>query len=115
MELLWTAIKAQTNYTILVSETDNWIETTITQSASYNHVWLWLSNCDCHTVLSAIKYCLSTVWKQAITGMAIDNHLLGLREIAKELKLEKPELFSDTTYATSIHLIFSTSQVHFNP
>uniref|UniRef100_A0A8C2GNV7 Choline O-acetyltransferase n=1 Tax=Cyprinus carpio TaxID=7962 RepID=A0A8C2GNV7_CYPCA len=64
MELLWTAIKAQTNYTIL-----------------------------------------------AITGMAIDNHLLGLREIAKELKLEKPELFSDTTYATSIHFILSTSQV----
>ncbi|KAL0178067.1 hypothetical protein M9458_026961, partial [Cirrhinus mrigala] len=47
----------------------------------------------------------------AITGMAIDNHLLGLREIAKELKLEKPELFSDTTYATSIHFILSTSQV----
>ncbi len=111
MELLWTAIKAQTNYTILVSETDNWIGTTITQSASYNHV----SNCDCHTVHSAIKYCLSTVWKQAITGMAIDNHLLGLREIAKELKLEKPELFSDKTYATSIHLILSTSQVHFKP
>ncbi|KTG35733.1 hypothetical protein cypCar_00024066 [Cyprinus carpio] len=64
IELLWTAIKAQTNYTIL-----------------------------------------------AITGMAIDNHLLGLREIAKELKLEKPELFSDTTYATSIHFILSTSQV----
>ncbi|NP_001124191.1 choline O-acetyltransferase isoform X1 [Danio rerio] len=64
MELLWTAIKAQTNYTIL-----------------------------------------------AITGMAIDNHLLGLREIAKELKLEKPELFSDTTYATSIHFTLSTSQV----
>ncbi len=115
MELLWTAIKAQTNYTILVSETDNWIWTTVTQSTSYNHVWLWLSNCDCHTVHSTIKYCLSTLWKQAITGMAIDNHLLGLREIAKELKLEKPELFSDTTYATSIHFILSTSQVHFKP
>jgi len=45
--------------------------------------------------------------------MAIDNHLLGLREIAKELKLEKPELFSDATYATSIQFILSTSQVHF--
>ncbi|XP_059373403.1 choline O-acetyltransferase-like [Carassius carassius] len=64
MNLLWTAIKAQTKYTIL-----------------------------------------------AINGMAIDNHLLGLREIAKELKLEKPELFCDTTYATSIHFILSTSQV----
>ncbi|TRY56784.1 hypothetical protein DNTS_035603 [Danionella cerebrum] len=64
MELLQTAIKAQTNYTVL-----------------------------------------------AITGMAIDNHLLGLREIAKELKFEKPDLFSDSTYATSIHFILSTSQV----
>ncbi|XDV50401.1 hypothetical protein PO909_019463 [Leuciscus waleckii] len=64
MEMLRTAIKAQTNFTIL-----------------------------------------------AITGMAIDNHLLGLREIAKELKLEKPELFSDATYATSIQFILSTSQV----
>ncbi|XP_051507627.1 choline O-acetyltransferase isoform X1 [Myxocyprinus asiaticus] len=47
----------------------------------------------------------------AITGMAIDNHLLGLREIAKELKLEKPELFSDPTYVTSNQFILSTSQV----
>ncbi|XP_051503513.1 choline O-acetyltransferase-like isoform X1 [Myxocyprinus asiaticus] len=64
METFRTAIKAQTNYTIL-----------------------------------------------AITGMAIDNHLLGLREIAKELKLEKPELFSDPTYVTSNQFILSTSQV----
>ncbi|KAM4623605.1 choline O-acetyltransferase b [Polymixia lowei] len=47
----------------------------------------------------------------AITGMAIDNHLLGLREIAKELNLEKPEIFSDETYLTSNQFILSTSQV----
>ncbi|KAF3708200.1 Choline O-acetyltransferase [Channa argus] len=47
----------------------------------------------------------------AITGMAIDNHLLGLREIAHELKLEKPELFKDEGYLISNQFILSTSQV----
>ncbi|XP_053477302.1 choline O-acetyltransferase [Ictalurus furcatus] len=47
----------------------------------------------------------------AITGMAIDNHLLGLREISKELNLEKPEIFKDETYITSNQFILSTSQV----
>ncbi|CAL8304259.1 unnamed protein product [Lota lota] len=47
----------------------------------------------------------------AITGMAIDNHLLGLREMARELKMEKPDIFSDETYLTSNHFILSTSQV----
>ncbi|CAL8282423.1 unnamed protein product [Merluccius merluccius] len=47
----------------------------------------------------------------AITGMAIDNHLLGLREMAKELKMEKPDIFSDETYLTSNQFILSSSQV----
>uniref|UniRef100_A0A8C5NF79 Choline O-acetyltransferase n=1 Tax=Gouania willdenowi TaxID=441366 RepID=A0A8C5NF79_GOUWI len=47
----------------------------------------------------------------AITGMAIDNHLLGLLRISKELKMEKPELFCDETYQTSNSFILSTSQV----
>ncbi|KAG2462832.1 CLAT acetyltransferase, partial [Polypterus senegalus] len=47
----------------------------------------------------------------AITGMAIDNHLLGLREIALEMKMEKPEIFTDETYMISNHFILSTSQV----
>uniref|UniRef100_A0A667X5N1 Choline O-acetyltransferase n=1 Tax=Myripristis murdjan TaxID=586833 RepID=A0A667X5N1_9TELE len=47
----------------------------------------------------------------AITGMAIDNHLLGLREIAKELNMGKPEIFSDETYVKSNQFILSTSQV----
>ncbi|XP_067876411.1 choline O-acetyltransferase [Heterodontus francisci] len=64
MELLWAAIDAQTNYTIL-----------------------------------------------AITGMAVDNHLLGLREMAKELKIELPKLFTDKTYLMSNHFTLSTSQV----
>uniref|UniRef100_A0A667WCR9 Choline O-acetyltransferase n=1 Tax=Myripristis murdjan TaxID=586833 RepID=A0A667WCR9_9TELE len=47
----------------------------------------------------------------AITGMAIDNHLLGLREIAHELKTEKPEIFKDEVYLISNQFILSTSQV----
>ncbi|CAL8379918.1 unnamed protein product [Gadus morhua 'NCC'] len=47
----------------------------------------------------------------AITGMAIDNHLLGLREMAKELKMEQPDIFSDETYRASNQFILSTSQV----
>ncbi|XP_047465737.1 choline O-acetyltransferase-like [Mugil cephalus] len=47
----------------------------------------------------------------AITGMAIDNHLLGLLRIAQELKMEKPEIFCDETYLASNQFILSTSQV----
>ncbi|KAM8837497.1 choline O-acetyltransferase b [Spinachia spinachia] len=47
----------------------------------------------------------------AITGMGIDNHLLGLLRIAKELNVEKPEIFSDETYLASNQFVLSTSQV----
>ncbi|XP_035519826.1 choline O-acetyltransferase [Morone saxatilis] len=47
----------------------------------------------------------------AITGMAIDNHLLGLREIAQDLKIEKPEIFKDEAHLISNQFILSTSQV----
>uniref|UniRef100_A0A3Q3EAR3 Choline O-acetyltransferase n=1 Tax=Hippocampus comes TaxID=109280 RepID=A0A3Q3EAR3_HIPCM len=47
----------------------------------------------------------------AITGMAIDNHLLGLLKSAKELNMERPEIFCDETYLASNRFILSTSQV----
>ncbi|XP_034538002.1 choline O-acetyltransferase [Notolabrus celidotus] len=47
----------------------------------------------------------------AITGLAIDNHMLGLREIAQELKMEKPEIFRDEAHLISNQFILSTSQV----
>ncbi|XP_061765546.1 choline O-acetyltransferase-like [Nerophis ophidion] len=47
----------------------------------------------------------------AITGMAIDNHLLGLLKTSKELNMECPEIFCDETYLTSNQFILSTSQV----
>lgn len=43
--------------------------------------------------------------------MAIDNHLLGLREIAQELKMEKPAIFRDEAYLISNQFLLSTSQV----
>ncbi|KAM8924854.1 choline O-acetyltransferase [Pelodytes ibericus] len=47
----------------------------------------------------------------AITGMAIDNHLLALRELAKEHCKEIPELFTDEMYLSSNRFVLSTSQV----
>ncbi|XP_019938358.2 choline O-acetyltransferase-like [Paralichthys olivaceus] len=47
----------------------------------------------------------------AITGMAIDNHFLGLLRISREMNMEKPEIFCDETYVASNHFILSTSQV----
>lgn len=47
----------------------------------------------------------------AITGNAIDNHLLGLLKISKDLRMEKPEIFCDQTYVSSNQFILSTSQV----
>uniref|UniRef100_A0A8C6UL28 Choline O-acetyltransferase n=1 Tax=Neogobius melanostomus TaxID=47308 RepID=A0A8C6UL28_9GOBI len=47
----------------------------------------------------------------AITGNAIDNHLLGLLKISRDLKMEKPEIFCDQTYVSSNQFILSTSQV----
>ncbi|KAG9485267.1 hypothetical protein GDO78_008381, partial [Eleutherodactylus coqui] len=47
----------------------------------------------------------------AITGMAIDNHLLALRELAREHCKELPEIFADEMYFLSNRFILSTSQV----
>lgn len=43
--------------------------------------------------------------------MAIDNHLLALRELARDLCTELPEMFTDETYLTSNRFVLSTSQV----
>ncbi|XP_016056333.1 PREDICTED: choline O-acetyltransferase [Miniopterus natalensis] len=47
----------------------------------------------------------------AITGMAIDNHLLGLRELARDVCKELPDMFTDETYLMSNRFVLSTSQV----
>lgn len=94
MEKFQTAITAQTNYIVLVSKSSN-----------LNHIY------HKHVSNNIIKPIFTNLCKQAVTGMAIDNHLLGLREISKELKVEMPELFTDPTYLTSIQFILSTSQV----
>lgn len=47
----------------------------------------------------------------AITGQAIDRHLLGLKMLALEEKLAVPDVFSDPSYAKGLHYQLSTSQV----
>uniref|UniRef100_A0A672FS88 Carnitine O-acetyltransferase n=1 Tax=Salarias fasciatus TaxID=181472 RepID=A0A672FS88_SALFA len=47
----------------------------------------------------------------AISGQAIDRHLLGLKLQALEEKLSVPEVFTDAAYAKALHYRLSTSQV----
>ena len=48
---------------------------------------------------------------QTILGHGVDCHLLGLRELAAELGLPTPDIFTDPTYLKSNHFTLSTSQV----
>lgn len=47
-----------------------------------------------------------------ILGRGIDNHLLGLREAARETLGELPPIFTDDTYKKMIEYKLSTSQVY---
>ena len=49
---------------------------------------------------------------QAVSGQAVDRHLLGLRMLALEAGMEVPELYKDMAYVRSLHFCLSTSQVH---
>ncbi|TSK22737.1 Choline O-acetyltransferase [Bagarius yarrelli] len=102
MEKLSDAIKAQTNYTITVIKTNDTDQHSSIDIICYHDAVMSLYSSLFHTNCQLV---------QAITGMAIDNHLLGLREISKELNLEKPEIFTDETYIFSNKFILSTSQV----
>lgn len=46
-----------------------------------------------------------------ILGQGIDIHLLGLRELAKDLGEPVPDIFQDEAYKTANHFSLSTSQV----
>ena len=100
MERLRAAINAQTKYTVLVNKKRTQY---LFGHAMQNYGIQWQN--------SLTKSYIQSL--QAITGKAIDNHLLGLREIAQDLKLEKPEIFKDTAFLISNQFILSTSQVNF--
>lgn len=48
---------------------------------------------------------------QAMKGLGVDRHLLGLKLAAKELGIEVPKLFFDAGFVRSSHMRISTSQV----
>ena len=51
------------------------------------------------------------IHSQAISGQAIDRHLLGLKLTAAENGMETPGLFKDVAYSRSQHFRLGTSQV----
>lgn len=53
----------------------------------------------------------TSIMEANILGKGIDNHLLGLREAARETLGELPPVFCDTTYKQMIEFKLSTSQV----
>jgi carnitine O-acetyltransferase len=48
---------------------------------------------------------------QAVRGLAVDRHLLGLKLIAKENGIPIPEIFTEKGFVQSTHFRLSTSQV----
>ncbi|XP_059054607.1 choline O-acetyltransferase [Achroia grisella] len=53
----------------------------------------------------------TSIMEANILGKGIDNHLLGLRELARETLGELPPVFTDVTYKQMIEYKLSTSQV----
>ncbi|KAI0235637.1 Choline O-acetyltransferase [Lamellibrachia satsuma] len=47
---------------------------------------------------------------QTILGHGIDNHLLGLKQIAEELERDCPAVFKDESYGVANQFTMSTSQ-----
>ncbi|VDN22068.1 unnamed protein product [Dibothriocephalus latus] len=66
---------------------------------------------DCIRLLRAAMDWQTEVMLETILGHGVDNHLLGLREIALQLGRPMPNIFKDQTYAKSNWFRLGTSQV----
>lgn len=62
------------------------------------------------SLLRAIK-AHSDYTNDAISGQAVDRHLLGLKLLLPELGVETPDIFKDAAFSRSFHWCLSTSQV----
>ena len=49
--------------------------------------------------------------QQVITGRGIDNHLLGIRNIASETGIQLPKCLADSNFKNFNHFELSTSQI----
>lgn len=64
--------------------------------------------------ISALKNAINAHKKysiEAVNGFGVDRHLLGLKLVALENKIEVPELYKDVSYTRSAHMRISSSQV----
>ncbi|ESN99655.1 hypothetical protein HELRODRAFT_84274, partial [Helobdella robusta] len=69
---------------------------------------------DAGTKISLLRNAVkkqTDIMVQAILGYGIDNHMLGLRQIAEDTNIPTPKIFADVTYKQSNHFALSTSQV----
>ena len=73
--------------------------------------WLLFHIADRKNKFKLALECQTEIMVDNILGRGIDNHLLGLREVAKEMSLPAPEMFAHSAFTESIHFRLSTSQV----
>ncbi|KAJ2953579.1 hypothetical protein O0L34_g1184 [Tuta absoluta] len=72
------------------------------------------SNCPPKEKLAAMQRAIQAhkdYTVQALQGLGVDRHLLGLKLIAIENGIELPKLYSDAGFVKSAHMRLSTSQV----
>ncbi|XP_075213461.1 carnitine O-acetyltransferase-like isoform X2 [Lycorma delicatula] len=70
-----------------------------------------VSNCEKAEALRIAVTAHKNYTLQALQGLGVDRHLLGLKMIALENKMPVPAIFDDLGFKKSTHMRISTSQV----